>query len=281
MSRSVSPQSVQAEDTNPSEVASHHQAYAHPAAGNAELKLVNPFPDKTYRHIVKRTVQLMYRRDVLDKALLLEVEKLRHGPDDWQLRDKLLREQEDLESRECRHLRKTTQRLAKIKIVYMLDPTIEHARNYDLIRTLLWRFKRNLGPLLALYHQRAGSYIDDSESKLDQMIHDVHRELKLRPVDFSIASHRNTAIVKEANEVSQDVADARDSNGSAKTKTDKKQMGKRKWDENSNDGASKKFKSDLFYKQEPAARKKEGEKDKKEENRRKNKSNQADRANDN
>ncbi|KAI1488267.1 hypothetical protein F5X96DRAFT_94876 [Biscogniauxia mediterranea] len=281
MSRPVFPQSVQADDANPSETEPQHQACAHPGVGTAKLRLANPFSNKKYRHIVKRTAQLMYRRDVLDKALLLEVEKLRHGPDDWPLREKLFQEQEDLESRECRHLRKTTRRLAETKILYLLDPTIEHARNYDIIRKLLWRFKRNLGPLLGLYHQREGGYIDDSESKLDETIHDIHRELKMGPNDFSAASRPNTTTVKEAHKASQNITGPRDPNGSARSKANKKQPRKRKWEENPKDGSSKKFKSSLFSDQEPAVCRKEGGKDKKEENQIKNKSNEADRTNDN
>ncbi|KAI5923323.1 hypothetical protein F4810DRAFT_217253 [Camillea tinctor] len=234
-----------------------HQAYAHHAAGTTKLQLAKPFPYKKCRHVVKRTNQLMHRRNVLDRELLLEVEKLRQGSDDWPLRERLLREQDDLETRERRHLRKTSKRFAEIEILYMQNPTIEHARTYDLIRKLLWRFKRSLGPLLEIYHQREGGCEDE---KLD--------------------SPRSSASITSHN-VSQNIADCFISNDTTTSQANGKKGEKRRWVEDLNDASSKKLKPDPFAEEDHRVRKKERGKDDRKANQRKDKSNQADRTNDN
>ncbi|KAI0904017.1 hypothetical protein F4823DRAFT_242132 [Ustulina deusta] len=121
---------------------------------NSRLKLAKPFSEKAQRIIAKKTAKLIKRRNALDRQVLTAVENTTPDDSDWLPRDKLLRSRERMERREQRHLRKRTKELAELERLYRRDPSSARAYDYDLARKLLWKFKRNLGPLLDEYANR-------------------------------------------------------------------------------------------------------------------------------
>ncbi|KAI8632234.1 hypothetical protein F5Y19DRAFT_492115 [Xylariaceae sp. FL1651] len=124
---------------------------SHGINGNSKLKLAKPISEKERGIISRKTEKLIHRRNALDREVLIAVEKANPGPDDWLPRDKLLRRRERLERRERHYLKKYTKQLVKLERLYRWDPSYDRAIDYDLVRKLLWRFKRNLGPLLDEY----------------------------------------------------------------------------------------------------------------------------------
>ncbi|KAI3323594.1 hypothetical protein HD806DRAFT_535422 [Xylariaceae sp. AK1471] len=122
--------------------------------GNSKLKLAKPFSKKARRIITRKTEKLIERRNALDREVLRAVEKTNPNVNDWLPRDKLLRNRERLEKREQHHLRKRTKKLVELERLYRWDPSSDRAYDFDLVRKLLWRFKRNLGPLLDEYINR-------------------------------------------------------------------------------------------------------------------------------
>lgn len=131
--------------------------------GNSKLgKIAKPFTKKARRIITKKTEKLIKRRNAIDLELLGEIQKKRLSPNDWLPREKLLRRQAALEKREERHIRRRTRKLAEVERLYRWDPSAERAVDYDLIRYLLWKFKRHLGPLIEYHHKRDSN--DDSSS---------------------------------------------------------------------------------------------------------------------
>ncbi len=132
-------------------------------------KLPKPFSRKARRIITKKTEKLIKKRNKLDRELLEEIQRKKLTPNDWLPRDKLLRRQAQLEKREERHIRKRTRKLAEVERLYTWDPSADRAVDYDLIRYLLWKFKRHLGPLIEYHHGRvhdndASSSGTDSDS---------------------------------------------------------------------------------------------------------------------
>ncbi|CAJ2501016.1 Uu.00g038690.m01.CDS01 [Anthostomella pinea] len=141
----------------------HRQPEFHGIDGNSKLKLAKPFTKKARRIIIKKTEKLMRRRDALDIAVLTAAEKTNPGPNDWLPRDKLLRSLEHLEKRERRLLRVRTNKLSDLERLYRWDPTADRAYDHDLSRKLLWKFKRNLGPLLDDYIKNPRNNDDDDD----------------------------------------------------------------------------------------------------------------------
>ncbi|KAI1307834.1 hypothetical protein F5Y03DRAFT_117628 [Xylaria venustula] len=125
------------------------------AQSGSQLKLKKPFSKKAHRIIAKKTAKLIKRRNDLDRDILIAAEKQNPAVSDWLPRDKLLRNRERMERREQYHLRKRTKKLAELERLYRWDPSSARAYDYDQVRKLLWRFKRNLGPLLDEYTKRA------------------------------------------------------------------------------------------------------------------------------
>ncbi|KAI1504347.1 hypothetical protein F5X99DRAFT_36429 [Biscogniauxia marginata] len=216
MSNSALPQSVPADSTHPSteypKVHSrntskkpHRQIYFRRINEISELKLTSPLSESARRIITRKTEKLMRRRNTLDEALLLEVKKSRLRLEDWSLRRKLLQKLEHLEEQERHYLRKISQTLIEFESLYRRDPTVDRAYDHDLIRKLLWRFRRNLGPLLELYSQREVGHEDDKidllgfdpESGLDETSNGDREELKPEPTNSGITSRRNATIVQE------------------------------------------------------------------------------------
>ena len=141
-----------------------------------KLKLREPFSKKARRIITDKTVKLIQRRNDLDRQILIVAEKRTPTVSDWLPRDQLLRNRGRLEKQEQHHLSKRTKQLAELERLYCWDPSSARADDYDLLRKLLWRFKRNLGPLLNEYisHPQDGDVTDemtssgpDSDSDLD------------------------------------------------------------------------------------------------------------------
>ncbi|KAI1176657.1 hypothetical protein F4777DRAFT_577763 [Nemania sp. FL0916] len=113
--------------------------------------LPEPFSNKIRRAHVKEFEKLMKRRNKIDQKILRAAgNKLRR--------------------RELRRLKKSTEELAKLEGLYRCDPSSGRAQDYDLVRKLLWRFKRNLGPRLDEYISGSGSDNEDS-SRNDQTSH--------------------------------------------------------------------------------------------------------------
>ncbi|KAI1425396.1 hypothetical protein F5Y12DRAFT_373906 [Xylaria sp. FL1777] len=129
----------------------------------SQLKLKKPFSKKARRIITKKTKKLIKRRNALDQAVLDAVQKTTPGVNDWLPRDKLLRNRERLEKREQYHLTKRTKKLVELERFYRWDPSSARASDYDLVRKLLWRFKRNLGPLLEEYTNRPDPVKNESD----------------------------------------------------------------------------------------------------------------------
>ncbi|KAI0433682.1 hypothetical protein F5Y09DRAFT_338500 [Xylaria sp. FL1042] len=130
---------------------------------SSQLKLKKPFSKKTRRMIRKKTLKLIKRRNALDRDVLIAAEKTKPSVSDWLSRDELLRDRERMKRREQYHLRKRTKKLAERERLYRWDPSAARAHDYDLIRKLLWRFKRNLGPLLDEYTNRPSQEDDGGD----------------------------------------------------------------------------------------------------------------------
>ncbi|KAI0413894.1 hypothetical protein F5X98DRAFT_264547 [Xylaria grammica] len=126
-------------------------------------KLKKPLSKKARRIITKNTTKLIKRRNTLDRKVLDAVKKTTPNTSDWLRRDRLLRSRERLERREKNHLRKRTKKLAELERLYRWDPSPARASGHDLVRSLLWRFKRNLGPLLDEYTNQLSKGNDDND----------------------------------------------------------------------------------------------------------------------
>ncbi|KAI1734522.1 hypothetical protein F4680DRAFT_453926 [Xylaria scruposa] len=110
-------------------------------------KLAKPLSERKRCRIIKNTTRLITRRNRLDRQVLREVKK----KNPCLLRDKLLTKREILSERERLHLRKRTRKLAKLKALWQQDPSSNRYNDYNLVRELFLKFKRNLGPLLEEY----------------------------------------------------------------------------------------------------------------------------------
>lgn len=131
--------------------------------GSSKLKLRKPLSRQARRIVKKKTEKLIRKRNELDEQLLREVQRKNVAPKDWLPRDKLLRRQTQLEKREERHIQRRTRKLAELERLYRWDPSPDRATDYDLVRYLLWKFKRHLGPLMD-HHGKKGDIGEDASS---------------------------------------------------------------------------------------------------------------------
>ncbi|KAJ2982763.1 hypothetical protein NUW58_g6374 [Xylaria curta] len=115
---------------------------------NPEASLAEPLSERARRRLVKKTERLIKRRNCLNQHFLREAERKNIDVGNQLPRETLLQKLELLERREQSHLRKTTQRLAELERSYGCDPSSDRELDYNLVRRLLWRFKKNLDPLL-------------------------------------------------------------------------------------------------------------------------------------
>ena len=131
--------------------------------GSSKLKLAKPFSRKARRIIRKKTEKLIKKRNQIDEQLLREVQRKNVTAKDWLPRDKLLRRHTQLEKREERHIRRRTRKLAELERLYRWDPSVDRAFDHNMVRYLLWKFKRHLGPLMD-YHGKKGDVDNDTSS---------------------------------------------------------------------------------------------------------------------
>ncbi|KAI1130682.1 hypothetical protein F5Y10DRAFT_106688 [Nemania abortiva] len=140
----------------------HPISESHPVQKSPRLKLRKPLSKKARRFIIAKTKKLIAIRNAVDEEVLRAAGKANPSVDDWSPRDRLLQACEHLEEQELRHLRIRTKKLARLERRYRLDPSPDRAYDYNLVRTLLWRFKRNLGPLLGDYMNKGSGENNDS-----------------------------------------------------------------------------------------------------------------------
>ncbi|KAJ8123919.1 hypothetical protein O1611_g9482 [Lasiodiplodia mahajangana] len=112
----------------------------HPEQNSLKHKPRKPLSRKERRRITAKTERLIVRRNALNEEIRRAVDKLLQS-----------REWRHLEEQELRHLKKRTKKLARLKKLYRSDPSPDRARDRDLVRTLLRRFKRNLRPTIDDY----------------------------------------------------------------------------------------------------------------------------------
>ncbi|KAI0970314.1 hypothetical protein F4678DRAFT_136470 [Xylaria arbuscula] len=160
----ISPYSSNSDIPDTTQPKQHHSdPMPDKAQSGSQLRLKKPFSKKAHRIIAKKTAKLIKRRNTLDRDVLIAAEKKNPAVSDWLPRDKLLRNRERMERREQYHLRKRTKKLAELERLYRWDPSSARAYDYDQVRKLLWRFKRNLGPLLDEYIKRPDQEYDGND----------------------------------------------------------------------------------------------------------------------
>ena len=159
--------------------------------GSSKLKLAKPLSRKARRIVKKKTEKLIRKRNELDEQLLREVERKNVAPKDWLPRDKLLRRQTQLEKREERHVRRRTRKLAELDRLYRWDPSADRATDYDMVRYLLWKFKRHLGPLMDHHGKKGdgGDGASSSESESEDGWDDISDEDE--EDEMAGAAHKN------------------------------------------------------------------------------------------
>ncbi|KAI0193186.1 hypothetical protein EV127DRAFT_11373 [Xylaria flabelliformis] len=146
----------------PSALTISTKTYCHPdsdlesrqARKSSKVQLAKPLSERKRRRIIKNTTRLIKRRNRLNRQILREAKKKSFDFDNCLLRDKLLTKREILSKRERLHLKKRTRKLAKLKALWQRDPSSTRYNDYNLVRELFRRFKRNLGPLLQEYTNR-------------------------------------------------------------------------------------------------------------------------------
>ncbi|RYP24804.1 hypothetical protein DL765_000350 [Monosporascus sp. GIB2] len=137
--------------------------------------LAKSFTKKFRRNIVRKTAELIKRRNEIDSQLLQEDLRQELSTNDWQPREKLLRRHARLVEREERHIRRQERKLARVEMLYKQTHSEDRAIDYDLVRYLLWRFKRHLGPLMK-YHRKIDDGISPSSADSDSEWIDVSEE---------------------------------------------------------------------------------------------------------
>ncbi|KAJ9134031.1 hypothetical protein NKR23_g10432 [Pleurostoma richardsiae] len=104
----------------------------------------------TRRKFISRTAKLMRRREEVDSELIRQgarqVDEVTE--EDYLVRKNLLRRASELAGAEKKHLREKTKALREQQRLHDKHPTTEGASDLALLRTLLWKFKCNLGPQL-------------------------------------------------------------------------------------------------------------------------------------
>jgi len=126
----------------------------HHAQVKSEFELIPPLSTDDHRTLAKRTKRLIKRRNTLDRELLRAADKTKPEIDDFDFRHKLLRSCKKLKRREQQYLERCEKQQFELEKLYIQDCSLDRAFDYDLVRKLLWRFKRNLGPLLDEYTDR-------------------------------------------------------------------------------------------------------------------------------
>lgn len=138
------------------------------ASKTSKLPLAPPLTNEARRTITNTTEKLMRKRNEVDKVLLSQASRLfgRFKPADWLPREYILRQCERLARRERRHIQFRTKVLAERTRLYKLDPSAERAIDVDLVEELLLKFKRHLGPHLAVAKDPKddGDNVDSSSS---------------------------------------------------------------------------------------------------------------------
>ncbi|KAI1828594.1 hypothetical protein F4861DRAFT_10449 [Xylaria intraflava] len=135
----------------------------HGAQDISEVRLVQCLSKETRRKITSETEALIKRRNTIDQEVIHAIQKTNSDVDDWAPRDKLLRRRKQLEKQEQSHLWECRKQLTQLERLYRQDPSLNRAEDYNLVSKLLWRFQRNLGPLLDEYDRRRdkGNNIND------------------------------------------------------------------------------------------------------------------------
>ncbi|RYP81306.1 hypothetical protein DL769_002035 [Monosporascus sp. CRB-8-3] len=129
-------------------------------------ELAKSFTKRRRRSIIQKTAELIKKRNAIDSQLLQEVLRQKLNSNDWQPREKLLRRHARLMEREERHIRRQERKLARVERLYRQSHSMDQAIDHDLIRYLLWRFKRHLGPLMK-YHRKIDGGISSSSVDSD------------------------------------------------------------------------------------------------------------------
>jgi hypothetical protein len=172
------PETLESEGHYISSKKPHHLAPDSPQAQkSSKLRLAKPLSEKARDSLTNKTKKLIVRRNTLDREILRAVEKPNPSVNDRLLQDELLQRYERLEKKELRHLGKCTRKLAELERLYRCDPSSDRAYDYDLVRALLWRFKRNLGPLLDEYANHR-SEEDNDDGKMNSLGIDSGSESK-------------------------------------------------------------------------------------------------------
>lgn len=188
---------------------------------SSKLKLAMPLAKKERRAIKKETKKLIKARNILDEEVLRLAKKTNlDDGDDWLPQDELLRDLKHLERQEIGHLRERTKKLAELERLCQWDPSSDRAYDHDLVRRLLWRFKRNLGPLLNQYTNHlddekddnddddesssSGSNLDsDPEPEESDIFDNEDEELRHRAIAAKPYSHRKLEYLKQVDLHSQ------------------------------------------------------------------------------
>ncbi|RYO91325.1 hypothetical protein DL762_002311 [Monosporascus cannonballus] len=171
-------------------------------------ELAKSFTKKFRRNIVRKTAELIKRRNEIDSQLLQEDLRQKPSASDWRPREKLLRRHARLAEREERHIRRQKRKLARAEMLYKQTYSKDRAIDYDLIHYLLWRFKRHLGPLMK-YHRKIDGGISSSSADSDSEWIDVSEERSEAsgPGNREGSKHSKVAGMKrKRNETSKDSA---------------------------------------------------------------------------
>lgn len=119
---------------------------ARPSHGGSYPGLRKPLSKAKQRFYKRKTASLIKNRNALDRKIVFAITTVKSH-----LRGKLSQDNEDLKKREIRHLEIRTKKLAKLASLCRRDPSSRRSHDYDLIRKLLSRFRKHLGPLLMEY----------------------------------------------------------------------------------------------------------------------------------
>ncbi|RYP76153.1 hypothetical protein DL771_001977 [Monosporascus sp. 5C6A] len=138
-------------------------------------ELAKSFTKKFRRNIIQKTAELIKKRNEIDSQLLQEALRENLTANDWQPREKLLRRHARLVEREERYIRRQKRKLARLERLYKQSHSTNRAIDHDLIRYLLWRFQRHLGPLMK-YHRKIDGDISSSSADSDSEWIDMSEE---------------------------------------------------------------------------------------------------------
>lgn len=114
--------------------------------GRTNSVLRKPLSKAKQRFYKRKTASLIRNRNALDRKIVVAVTTGKSH-----LRGKLSQDNENLKKREIRHLQIRTKKLARLASLCRRDPSSKRSYDYDLVRKLLSRFRKHLGPLLMVY----------------------------------------------------------------------------------------------------------------------------------